>query len=173
MFLPRSKYEIKQATWGMFQASGSADGKYYVGPYIEDYLGRTFAGTDILKAEERVLIRVNVEESSRRVATKVEIAPSEEDRRNGYWVRYFRQNIDTKVVEEIDSSVANSSNRKYWKVISGLWITTGNLDDQIIYGYKYRGVRYRNQKQLDLWNREIVGLSELLELKPEDFVKEN
>ena len=47
MYLPKSKYEVKQAFWGMFKLSGSQDEGFYVGPYIEDYLGRVYAGTSL------------------------------------------------------------------------------------------------------------------------------
>lgn len=172
MYLPKSKYTIKQATWGMFTLSGSGDKGSYVGPYIEDYLGRTYAGNTLDGAENRVLIpSENRSEFSEPVQTKIDILPSEKDYLSGSMIRYFRQNRVTKAVEEIDKEKAQKS--KNWKVISGSWILTGSLDDQKIYGHTYRGVRTRNQKTLDSWEEEIPGITEALNLKAEDLYRKS
>lgn len=171
MFLPKSKYEIKQATWGMFQLSGSEDTGFYVGPYIEDYLGRTYAGNSLVGAENRVLIRTeDATEKEATVQVKVNILPTEANYVSGSIVRYFRQNKVNKTVEEIDREKANKSGN--WKVISGSWILTGSLEDQKIYGHTYLGVKSRNQKTLDRWEKEIPGITEALDLKPEDLFRE-
>lgn len=172
MYLPKSKYTVKQATWGMFTLSGSTDGRSYVGPYIEDYLGRTYAGSTLDGAENRVLIpREDDVESPEPVQTKVDILPTEKDYLSGSMVRYFRQNRSTRAVEEVDREKAQKS--KNWKVISGSWVLTGSLDDQKIYGHTYRGVRTRNQKTLDSWEEEIPGITEALNLKAEDLYQKS
>lgn len=168
MYLPKSKYEVKQATWGQFTLSGS--GEDYVGPYIEDFLGRTYAGDTLKGAEKRKLVPTeNVTNTTKPVQVKVNIVPDEEQYRSGSTIRYFRQNKTSKVVEEIDQEKADKS--KNWKVISGSWILTGSLEDRDIYGHVYLGVKSRNQKTLDSWEEEIPGITEALNLKPEDFVK--
>lgn len=169
MFLPKSKYEIKQATWGMFQLSGSRDEGFYVGPYIEDYLGRTYAGTSLKGAEKRVLIPSSEPEPAK-IQVKVNILPTEENYLTGSITRYFRQNKISKVVEEVDEEKAGKSTN--WTVISGTWILTGSLEDRKIYGHTYLGVRSRNQKMLDQWEEEIPGITEALNLKPEDLFRE-
>lgn len=168
MFLPKSKYKIKQASWGMFKLSGSRNEGFYVGPYIEDYLGRTYAGSSLEGAEDRVLIPTK-DRDVKVQKIKVNILPKESDYETGSVVRYFRQNNTTKVVEEIDRE--KSLNKGNYKTISGSWILVGPLDDQKIYGHTYLGTRSRNQATLDLWEKEIPGISEALNLKPEDLVK--
>lgn len=168
MFLPKSKYEIKQAVWGMFKLSGSQDSGFYVGPYIEDYLGRTYAGSSLKGAEKRVLISTKEPEIPKS-QIRVDILPTEEDYLTGSITRYFRQNRSTKVVEEIDEEKARKSDN--WTVISGSWILTGSLEDQKIYGHTYRGVKTRNKKTLDRWEEEIPGITEALNLKPEDLFR--
>ena len=169
MYLPKSKYEVKQAFWGMFKLSGSQDEGFYVGPYIEDYLGRVYAGTSLKGAENRVLIPM-VEQKTPEVQVKVNILPTEEDYLAGSITRYFRQNRSTKVIEEIDEKKAQQSEN--WKVVSGSWVLTGSLEDQKIYGHTYRGVKTRNQKTLDNWEKEMPGIVEALNLKPEDLYRE-
>lgn len=170
MYLPKSKYKIKQATWGMFQLSGSEDSGFYVGPYIEDFRGNTYAGTSLVGAEKRVLVPTEDYETTKEpVQVKVNILPGEKEYQSGSMIRYFRQNLVSKIVEEIDKEKADKS--KNWKVISGKWILTGSIDDQKIYGHTYRGVRTRNQKMLDTWEKEIPGITEALNLKPEDLVR--
>ena len=169
MYLPKSKYKIKSASYGMFYLSGS--GGSYVGPYIEDYLGRTFAGTDILTAEERVLIPETTDESvyeSREIQN--DLTPEDERYLTGSYTRYFRQNTVSKVVEEITEDRLEEDGP--WKIVSGSWILTGSLDDVLIYGIPYRGVRWRNQQVMNSWEEEIPGLTSALEIKPEDFVRE-
>lgn len=170
MFLPKSKYTIKSASYGMFKLENSANGSYYVGPYIEDYLGRTFAGTDIRRAEERVLISVQDEEAKPYKQIQNNLVPDSEAYLSGSYIRYFRQNKISRVVEEISKD--RTSEEGPYKVVSGSWILTGSLDDQLIYGKPYRGVRYRNDQTLQKWEKEIRGLRSALNLSPEDFVQE-
>lgn len=171
MYLPKSKYTIKNAAYGQFRLADSTDGRCYVGPYIEDYLGRTFAGTDILHAEERVLVSVMEETSSSApVGVQVELCPLKEDFVTGSYTRYFRQNKYSKVVEEISKDRVEEDGP--YRIVSGTWILTGSLDDVLIYGIPYRGVRYRNNEMLQEWEKEIPGLSSALEITPEQFVRE-
>lgn len=171
MYLPKSKYTIKHASYGMLQLSGSSNGESYVGPYIEDYLGRTFAGTDILKAEDRVLLPMEGEEYVEpNEIIQNELEPQEEDFITGSYTRYFRQNRFSKVVEEITKDRLEEEGP--YRLVSGTWILTGSLDDILIYGIPYRGVRWRNQQVMDYWEEEIPGLTLALEIKPEDFVRE-
>lgn len=168
MYLPKSKYTVKTASWGMFQLSGSEESGFYVGPYIEDYLGRTYAGSSLKGAENRVLIPQDSKKPP--VQIQVDILPKETNYVSGSIVRYFRQNKTSKVIEEVDKEKATKS--KNWRIVSGSWILTGSLEDQKIYGHTYLGVRSRNQKTLDLWEKEMPGIIEALDLKPEDFVEE-
>lgn len=171
MFLPKSKYTVKQASYGMFYLSGSLE-KSYIGPYIEDYLGRTFAGSDLEGAENRVLLPLSENESTFQPRSiQNELVPSEEDYVTGSYVRYFRQNKVSKVIEEISKDRVGEVGP--WKEIYGLWIITGTLDDQLIYGIPYRGVRHWNQATLDNWEEQIPGITSALNLKPEDFVRES
>lgn len=170
MYLPKSKYTIKTASYGQFYLSGS-NGKSYVGPYIEDYLGRTFAGTDILEAEKRILVPVTEDEPvfySREIRN--DLTPTEEDFITGSYTRYFRQNKYSKVIEEITEDRLEEDGP--YRIISGTWIVTGSLDDRLIYGIPYKGVRFRNGITLRRWDKEMPGLSSVLNLKPEDFVRE-
>ena len=169
MYLPKSKYTIKQAAPGMFILSGSPVGEFYVGPYIEDYLGRTFAGKDILKAWDRVLYRAEEPEQSRQEVVTTDHTPKEENYQSGSYIRYFRRNRVTKVTEEITEDQVDLEGP--WNVISGSWILTGSLDDIYYDRIPYRGVRFRNQQTLDKWEVEMPGIVSVLELKPEDFVK--
>lgn len=170
MYLPKSKYVVKNAAYGQFRLSGSTDGRCYVGPYIEDYLGRTFAGSDISVAEQRVLISITEEPTPRLSEIENVTAPEEEDFITGSYTRYFRQNRNTKVIEEItEDRVSEKGN---YRIVSGTWILTGSLDDRLIYDYPYRGVRYRNNQMLQEWEKEIPGISSALEITPEQFVRE-
>lgn len=173
MFLPRSKYQIKQASWGQFILSGSQTGRFYIGPYIEDYLGRTFAGDTLEGAENRVLVPVEDSEPVGRRTVSLDILPKENTYQAGAYVRYFRQNKATKVVEEVDEQVQKKSDRKVWTLASCIWRIKGKLDNQIIQGYTWRGLRYWNGESLKKLERVIPGIVEALELKPEDFVQEN
>ena len=166
MYLPKSKYTVKQAPWKMFTLSGSQDDEFYVGPYIEDFRGNYYAGTTIVGAENRVLEKIG-ENFKEPTQIRVDIIPGEKQYAAGSVVRYFRQNRTSKVVEEIDEEKARKS--EGWKVISGSWILTGSLEDQNIYGHTYLGVKSRNQKTLNFWEKEIPGITEALNLKPEDF----
>lgn len=171
MFLPKSKYKVKHASWGMFQLEGAAPGEYYVGPYIEDYLGRTYAGKDFETAQKRVLVPVSTKTETKTLV-ETNLVPDEEHYQSGSYVRYFRQNRYSKVVEEITEDRVKELGP--WKIISGSWIISGKLDDTL-YGpeqYRYLGVRKRNQETLDRWEQQIKGISEALHLKPEDFVRE-
>jgi len=169
MFLPKSKYKIKQAAWGQFYLSGSARGEYYVGPYIEDYRGRTFAGSDISKAQDRVLISTS-EEVTPIEEYSSDYSPKEDAFVSGSYIRYFRQNTVTTVVEEITEEQLKQSGPFIYT--SGSWIVTGSLDDILIYGIPYRGVRWRNTQTLNAWDKEISGIISALNLKPEDFVQD-
>lgn len=178
MFLPSNKYTIKQASWGDFTLSGSSDEDgYYVGPYIEDYLGRTFAGSSLKGAENRVLIpseNLLLKKDIRKDRViKIALDPTDPRYLTGSYTRYFRQNQIDKTVYEVDKEAVTSDTGSVWKTVSGSWILTGSLDDRLIYRHTYRGVRWRNQKTLDRWEKEIPGMVEALNLKPEDFVIEN
>lgn len=173
MFLPRSKYQIKQASWGQFILSGSQTGRFYVGPYIEDYLGRTYAGDTLEGAEDRVLVPAQGGETQTRKTISLDILPKKENYKVGSYIRYFRQNKTTRVVEEVDSQVQKKSDKQLWNFASCIWRVSGKLDDQLIHGYTWRGLRYWNGEALKKLEREIPGIVEALELKPEDFVEEN
>lgn len=167
MFLPKSKYTIKTASWGQFTLSGSEEG-FYVGPYIETFTGKTYAGTDLLGAEKRELFPA-VDYTPEPVQVKVNIIPTEEQYLSGSMMRYFRQNTVSKVVEEIDEEEFKKS--KNWTVTSGSWILTGSLDDVKIYGITYRGVRWRNLQTMKQWEKDIRGITQALDLHPEDLVR--
>lgn len=169
MFLPKSKYKVKHASWGMFQLEGAPAGEFYVGPYIEDYLGRFYAGKDFETAQKRHLIPTAEPVSgSKQVA--VDFSPSEEAYETGSYTRYFRRNRVSKVIEEITEDQLQDSGP--YTTISGSWIVTGSLDDRMYGKFPYRGVRYRNQQTLLEWEKQMPGISSALELKPEDFVRE-
>lgn len=171
MYLPKSKYTIKHAKPGEFTLSGSSEEKYYVGPYIEDYLGRTFAGTDITKAEERVLVSCTNKEITEVQEIKNDLVPNEELYLTGSYTRYFRQSKATKAIEEISEEQIEDSGT-YWYV-SGTWIISGSLKDRWIFGYPYRGVYYRNAVVLQEWEKEIPGIATALEISPSQFVRES
>lgn len=170
MFLPRSKYQIKQATWGQFVLSGSHGS--YVGPYIEDYLGRTYAGNTLEGAENRVLYRVNEVETIKATTKKMELVPTEKDYQKGDFTRYFRRHRTSKIIEEVDRKTFQDSNDQIWQKVSCLWRVKGNLEDQLIYNYVWHGLRWRNQKTLNALEREMPGIVEVLELEPDEFVVE-
>ena len=169
MFLPKSKYTIKFATQGQFALSGSEDQGCYVGPYIEDFRGNVYAGTSLLGAEKRKLVSIIGEEEVPKVQVKVEIIPTEEQYQSGSMVRYFRQNPVSKVVEEIDKDKIKES--KNWIIASGSWVLTGSLDDVDMYGIPYRGARTRNSITLKKLELVIPGITQALDLHPEDLVR--
>lgn len=169
MFLPKSKYTIEQAVVGQYVLSASQDSGFYVGPYIKDFRGRCFAGTSLLGAEKRELIAVMNEDEVKPVQVKVDIIPTEEQYLSGSVMRYFRQNPTSKVVEEIDEEKLKKSEN--WIVTSGSWILTGSLDDVKMYGITYRGVRWRNLQTMKKWEKDIRGITEALNLHPEDLVR--
>lgn len=169
MFLPKSKYTIEQAVVGQFVLSASQDSGFYVGPYIKDFRGRCFAGTTLLDAEKRELISITGGDTVEPVQVKVDILPTEEQYLAGSMVRYFRQNPVSKVVEEIDKEKCKKSEN--WITVSGSWILTGSLEDVKMYGITYRGVRWRNLQTMKAWEKEIPGITEALDLHPEDLVK--
>lgn len=170
MYLPKSKYTVKHATWGTFKLLNSPEKGYYVGPYIEDYLGRFYAGKDFATAQKRRLVKLE-EAVVREKPGEIKFEPQEENYQTGSYTRYFRRNTVSRVCEEIPKDVFEKE-EKCWETCSISWILTGSLDDYYIGDYLKRGVRYKNTVALSQLENKLPGIVEILKLKPEDFVEE-
>lgn len=171
MYLPKSKYTVKHATWGIFKLKGSPEGEFYVGPYIEDYLGRFYAGKDFVTAQKRPLVKID-ETVVREEPGEIVLGPQEENYQSGSYVRYFRKNTVSRVCEEVTKDKFEAESSSIWKTCSITWILTGSLDDYYIGDYLKRGVRYENTIALFQLENKLPGIVEILELKPEEFVEE-
>ena len=171
MYLPKSKYKVKHAVWGNFRFKDSPEGEFYVGPYIEDYLGRFYAGKDFATAQKRPLQKVSEEAKKSVKVETTNLLPSEADYKAGSYTRYFRKNKVSKVCEEVTKEQFEQENL-VWNAQAINWILVGKLDDYYVGDYLKRGVRHINSVALGFLNMKLPGIVEALELKPEKFVRD-
>lgn|SRR5574344_102614 len=181
MFLPKSKYTVKQAKPGEYVQS---DGTEYVGPIMETYTEEVFAGENPLDTTGKL---TSVVETDADLPTKtihmIKRIPTEEEYTKGSMVRYFCQDLRSlKVVEVLEKEYREGvvSDSKTYNYVSGSWILTGSLEDKTYKIQNFRveyvvpGVRSKNQKEIGRLEELVPGISSSGVLSnPAQFVREN
>ena len=174
MWLPKSKYTVKYARLGEMKRP---DGTPYVGPYMEAYNGKCYLGKEFNKNTVELVVespQESTETETRTLNTK--FSPSEEDYKNFYVYRYFRQNRVTKKIEELSEKdyvdlVSAQTYPERYVYEKCVWCIRGPFED-VNYNsgpglpYKYEGVRSRNQRTMDRLNETLPGIKDVILTDP-------
>lgn len=104
MYLPKSKYRNIVVLPGQY----TLNGEEYVGEATIDYKGKVYAGKSPSN-NKGILEPVLKVESEKQPAVPIKRVPTEEEYKSGRMVRYFRQDLRTKKIDEIYESEPESS----------------------------------------------------------------
>lgn len=171
MYLPKSKYKVETVKPGQF----TLNGEDYAGAILKDYKGNVYAGdspTNIRGKLEKVVF----EEEPVSEIVPIKRIPTEEEYRNGKMVRYLRQNVRTKKIDEVATIPQSYSETEYtYKAVD--WVLLGPLNDRDLWIGNRRlvieGTRTKNRKTIEETEKLLPGLSSSGILSdPEEFVKE-
>lgn len=87
--------------------------------------------------------------------------------RQGNVIRYFVQKINTKTITEIDQNQFNDwksaiIDNIIYKAAKIVWYITGEKSDSINGNIKIEGVKTKNIKQINMINKKLPGISNIL-----------
>lgn len=182
MWLPKSKYTVKYAVSGEMKRK---DGTTYVGPYMEAYNGKCYAGKEFGENTEELESSIAEKTDLDRKTINSRFEPTEEDYERGYSIRYFRQNKVTKKVEELTEELygqlesESTSSRCPYNYVECKWILKGPFED-VNYNshsrqipYIYKGVKSRNSITIEEVNEKLPGIKDVILTDPLEKVQES
>ena len=178
MYLPKSKYRIKNPPPGTFETEGGIE---HTGPVIELSSGEVYAGDSIATVSTR-LIPVEEQTPPQQDLPPFNeyVLPTEQDYEQGFFTRYLLRNQETKrVVETSKQQFDQKRNLPNIQPIEVEWLLTGAIEDRTvgtnvvnreIQLIKIKGVRTRNLETVQELEESFRGISLFLD-DPLKFVK--
>lgn len=110
---------------------------------------------------------------SRENTISVKLPPTTKERELGIMKRCFYRNLSTGKVKEVLKPQAlklQQSRQKYEQIVCVDWVVKGPLEDQLIKGYFLEGVRSKNEKTLQLLEKNMPGVDTLI-TSPAEYVE--
>jgi len=126
------------------------NGKEYVGWYFQTYNEEYYTGKEPGRNNLRLEPIADYENTTPRIFTPSIIQPTEFDRKQGYYIRYFLQDKRTKKIVEVKKEKYDQFVELVY--ISGLelkWILKKPANSIEWYGYHYEGAASKNQKAVE------------------------
>lgn len=178
MYLPKSKYRVKNPPPGTFETEGGTEHR---GPVVELSSGEVYAGDSITTITTK-LVPVEEQDSPQEDFPPFNeyILPTEQDYEQRVFTRYLLRNEETKrVVETSKKQFEQKRNLPNIQPIEVEWILTGPIEDRtvgtnVVNGevrpIKVKGVRTRNLETVQELEKSFRGISLFLD-DPLKFVK--
>lgn len=166
MYLPKTKYSAPKHTPG---GEFSLQGVEYVGWYIRTFKDEYYTGKTFSK-DSRLLIKLvtenNVIDANQNdpytFASSI-VGPTDKDRANGNWTRYFVKDPRNLKIIEVDKVKYNLFKRKpYLTLISVNWILKGPAKNMTINGYQYFGAESQNRANVQKLEKNMPGISSFI-----------
>lgn len=158
MFIPKSKYSKPKHTPGK---EFLLRGKPYIGWYTELSTGEYYTG----KAFDAKSLKLESIKSSTREETEFpfyseDTMPTERDKQNKVWIRYFLQDKRTGRIIEVDKERYDLFRSKpYVTRTTVSWSLSKPVEDLVINGYPYHGAAHRNKQAVAAQEQIIPGIS--------------
>lgn len=158
MFYPKSKYSDPKHTPGN---EFLLDGKVYVGWYVETFKKQYLTGKVVNKSSKR-LVKISTikEDTSKFKFENTKIEPTDRDRENGVWVRYFLKDKRTgKIIETTKQKFVDFKEKTY--VLRGKveWVLKGPADNVYKEKYVYYGASHKNELAIKELEKTIQGIT--------------
>ena len=148
----------------------------YRGNYVRDYRGRFYEGVEASFNNKLLdFVPFEIQEQVDEFTTSHRI-PTERDYTQGFFVRYFIQDLrDGKIVEvDQDTFTQERTERKIHRRTYQLnWLIRGKIEDYVFEnGYSYPGIRSQNQELINQGEKSLPGIGSQVLINPIQFVKE-
>lgn len=158
MFIPKSKYSAPKHTPG---DEFTLNGRNYIGWYIQLSTGEYYTGKEFSGTSKKLISSTETTELKPYLSfIPVNVAPTERDRTNNKWVRYFLQDQRNKRIIEVDRAKFDSFKTKsYITRVSTEWVIKGPADNLTIDGYLYYGAAHQNRLKIEKLEKAMPGIS--------------
>ena len=172
-YVPKHKIKVGGKVPGKLIDPSS--GRQYLGKFVQDYKGNYFKGSEVTsKSQPLVLVKDAAAEEKALGLRTVYVKPTAEDYNRGTFIRYFVMDARSKRVIEVDKPKyleQKKENKLYRKTLKLNWYIKGELEDQILNGYVYPGIKAKNQDVINQAEKELPGIGEQALTDTAQFVK--
>lgn len=173
MYIPKHKLKVGGKIPG--KLVDPKTGRQYLGKFVQDHKSNYWKGEQVTrKSEPLILVRdIKAEEKALGFKT-VYVKPSSEDYIKGEFIRYFVGDSRTKRVIEVDKPKyleQRKESKLYRKTMKLIWYITGSIEDQIINGYVYPGLKVKNTDVITQAEKVLPGIGKQVLTDPSQFVK--
>jgi len=161
VYLPKNKFRIKYTNGGELF---NTDGSEYVGPYIQTSEGRLNKGNSLTNAGDRIYALDDLIQSIE-VDTPFNDyeGPTKQDYERGFFTRYILQNIQSKVIKEVNrerfikfSKIEDYISEEF------IWYLSKPFDNEVKNGYLIEGSKTKNQRTIDDLNKRIFQITDFV-----------
>jgi len=172
-FIPKIKQIIGGKIPGILKDPKT--GLTFNGPFVQDFLGNFFKGTKITKDSKPLEFVPNEQAAQQTLGLTNEYRqPTPSDYSKGLFVRYFVKDGRSGIVVEVGKEQylrERKQNKLYRRTLKVQWYVTGELEDKVINGYIYPGIRAKNQDVINQAEEALSGISDKLLKHPTQFVR--
>lgn len=170
MYLPKSKYRVKNPPPGTFETEG---GTKHNGSVVVLDTGEVFAGSSISRLGSK-LVDPTLEKTLVEIPQPFNdyIEPTPDQYSNGKFTRYLLRNEITKrVVETSEKQFEQKKNLPNIQPIEVQWFITGEIEDRTLPGnITVKGIKTINLQTVERLSKEFAGI-ELFLSNPLKYVQ--
>lgn len=161
MYIPKSKYSAPKHTPG---DEFTLNGKNYIGWYIQLSTGEYYTGRSFNASAEKLISSTETTPSTPYLSfISVNVSPTQNDRINSKWTRYFLQDQRNKRIIETNKEKYNAFASKPYITRSTIeWELRGPAENKVIDGYQYYGAAHQNKLKAEKLEKTIPGISSFI-----------
>lgn len=173
MYLPKIKQKVGGKIAGKLMDLKT--GRPFNGAFVQDFKGNFFKGTKVTSESEPLEFVPDDKGAEESLGVKSYFPnPSPDDYTKGTVARYFIKDGRTGKIVEIDRKtylIQKQEKKLYKKLLKVFWYISGDPEDQIINGYKYPGVKAKNQDVINQAEKVLSGIGNQVLRDTSQFVR--
>ena len=150
-------------------------GRQYLGKYVRDHKNNYYKGTEVTSKSEKLKLVKDIAAIEKATGLKtVYRTPTAEEYNKGEFIRYFVMDSRSRRIVEVDKPkyLAERKDKKlYRKTMKLIWYIKGAVEDQIINGYVYPGIKAKNLDVIAQAEKILPGIGKQPLQDPTQFVK--
>lgn len=160
MYLPKIKQKVGGKIAGKLMDLKT--GRPFNGAFVQDFAGNFFKGSKVTAESEKLKFVPDETAASESLGVKKHFPqPTSEDYTKGTVARYFIKDGRSGKVVEINRKtylIEKQDKKLYKRLLKVFWYIKGDPEDSIINGYKYPGVKSKNQDVINQAEKKMSGI---------------
>jgi len=173
MFIPKHKLKVGGKVPG--KLVDIKTGRQYLGKFVRDHKNNYYKGTEVTsKSEKLKLVQDNDALEKATGLRNIYRKPSAAEYEKGEFIRYFIMDSRSRRIVEVDKKryIAETKDpKRYRKTMKLIWYIKGAIEDQIINGYLYPGIKSKNLDVVKQAEKILPGIGKQSLVDPAQFVK--